>query len=80
MDAGLWLQYGVIAMAVLASVAYVLHRQLPGFTRRLRLACALPLVREHRPRWLRAIGRWIAPRSSAAGGACGGCDSCSPGG
>lgn len=78
MDAGLLLQYGVIALAVLASAAYVLHRQLPAFTRRLRVACAVPLVREGRPRWLRSLGRRIAPPATAGAAACGGCDGCGP--
>ena len=76
MSASLLLQYLAIALAVLASAAFVAKRQFPGTVRRLRIACALPLVREGRPAWLRAIGRWIAPPASLAAGACGGCDNC----
>lgn len=75
MSASLLLQYTVIGLAVLASAAFVAKRQFPNATRRLRIACALPFVREGRPAWLRAIGRRIAPPATLAG-ACGGCDSC----
>ncbi len=75
MDASLALQYFVIAVAVIASVAFVARSQFPNATRKLRIALAVPLVREHRPAWLRAIGRKIAPVPKAAG-ACGGCDKC----
>ncbi|MCF7220778.1 hypothetical protein L3V18_03095 [Lysobacter sp. TLK-CK17T] len=78
METGLLLQYLLIALAVVASAAYVLNRQLPAFTRRLRVACAVPMVRERRPGWMRALGRWIAPRATGAAGACGGCDGCGP--
>ena len=44
--------------------------------RRLRIALAVPLVREGRPRWLRALGRRIAPAASVGDGSCGGCNSC----
>lgn len=77
MSASLLLQYFVIALAVLASAVFVAKRQFPNAMRRLRIALALPLVREGRPARLRAIGRWIAPPASMAGaGACGGCDNC----
>lgn len=77
MSTSLLLQYLAIALAVLASAVFVLKRQFPGAVRRLRIACALPLVREGRPAWLRAAGKWVAPPTSLAGaGACGGCDNC----
>jgi len=77
MSASLLLQYALIALAVLVSVMVVAKKQFPNATRRLRVACALPLLREGRPRWLRSMGRWIAPPASLTGaGACGGCDSC----
>ena len=79
MDAGLLLQYVVIALAVIFSGVYVAKRQLPGPTRRLRVACALPLLREGRAPWLRTIGRWIAPPVQGGAGACGtGCNGCEP--
>ncbi len=78
MSGGLLLQYGVIALAVLASAGVVIHKQFPNATRSLRVACALPLLREGRPRWVRALGRAIAPAATAAGDGCGGCNSCEP--
>lgn len=77
MDASLSLalQYIVIAVAVLVSVWVVFRKQAPNAARRLRIALALPLVREGRPGWMRAVGKWIAPPSKAADG-CGGCSGC----
>jgi hypothetical protein len=74
----LLLQYAVIALAVLASVAVVMKRQFPNATRRLRVACALPLLREGRSGWMQALGRWIAPEAKSLANACGGCDGCEP--
>lgn len=77
MDAGLLAQYLVIALVVLASVAVVMRSQLPGTTRRLRIALALTLLREGRPGWIRALGKAIAPEARSTGGpGCGGCDGC----
>lgn len=79
MDVGLLVQYVVIALAVVLSAAYVAKKQLPGPTRRLRIACALPLLREGRAPWLRVVGRWIAPPPSGSADACGtGCNGCGP--
>ena len=76
MDAGLLAQYLVIALAVLASVAVVMRKQFPNATRRLRIAIALPLLREGKPEWMKSLGRAIAPAPKAGGPNCGGCDSC----
>ena len=76
MAAGLLLQYMVVALAVLVSAGFVVRRQFPEGLRRLRLACAVPMVREGRAPWLRRLGRWVAPRPRAGEGACGGCNSC----
>ena len=81
MDAGLLLQYVVIAVAVAASLAYVVRRQFPAAVRRARIACAVPLVREGRAPWLRRVGLWIAPEPrTGAGGddGCGSCKACKP--
>ena len=79
MGAGLLLQYVLVALAVAASAAYVFKRQWPGAVRRLRVACAVPLLRAGRAPWLRRAGRWIAPPVQGTGGACGsGCDGCGP--
>ncbi len=45
----LWLQYLLVALAVLASAAVVMRKQFPNATRRLRLMLALPLARPGRP-------------------------------
>ena len=77
MDAGLALQYAVVAAVVALSAWMVLRRQFPVAARRLRVVLAIPLVREGRPVWVRALGRRIAPPVLHGGkgcGACGGCD------
>jgi hypothetical protein len=78
MHAWLLAQYLVIALAVVVSAVYVARRQFPQGVRRLRLACAVPLVREGRPPWMRRIGHWLAPvPKGGSGGDCGGCNGCS---
>ena len=37
------------------------RRQFPAGVRRLRIACAVPLLREGRSPWLQRLGRWMAP-------------------
>ncbi len=78
MDAGLLLQYAVIALAVLVSAWVVLKKQFPGTVRRLRGAIALALLKPQRAAWLQRAGRWIAPPASSGSAACGGCDTCGP--
>lgn len=75
-QAALALQYLIVAIAVAISAWVVLRRHAPNAERRLRIALALPLVRDGRPAWLRAFGRRIAPRVKAADVGCGGCDGC----
>jgi hypothetical protein len=78
MHASLTLQYVVIGIAVAASAGYVLQSRWPAGVRRMRIACAIPLVRESRPAWVRAVGKWIAPRVTSGGAGCDdGCDGCS---
>ena len=79
MDAGLLVQHLVAAAAVALSAIYVVRRQFPQATRRVRIAVTLPLLRETRPRWVRALGRAIAPAPVAVDAACGGgCTGCAP--
>jgi len=78
MTVSLALQYAIVAAAVLVSAWVVFRKQAPGAARRLRIALALPLVRDGRPAWLRALGRRIAPVPKAGGG-CNGCDGCDDG-
>lgn len=77
MNASLLLQYLVVALAVVFSAWIVMKKQFPNATRKLRIAIAIPLVREGQPSWLRALGKRIAPPAKAAAH-CGndGCDGC----
>ncbi|NOT88829.1 MAG: hypothetical protein HOP03_11675 [Lysobacter sp.] len=75
----LTLQYMVVALAVTVSAWVVLNKQFPDVARRLRIALALPLVRETRPAWMRALGKRIAPNPKPAGDGCGGCNNCDTG-
>lgn len=76
MTTGLLAQYVVVALAVLVSVVVVMRKQFPDATRRLRIAIALPLLREGRPGWLRALAKKIAPPGQGGGKDCGGCNGC----
>ena len=53
-----------------------MHKQFPNATRRLRIALALPLLRDGRPAWRRALAKKIAPPGQGAGKDCGGCNGC----
>jgi hypothetical protein len=75
-SAGLLLQYVVIALAVSASVGFVANQRFPASIRKLRVALALPLLREGRAAWMRAIGKAIAPAPTAVVNSCGGCSGC----
>lgn len=75
MSTSLLLQYVVIALAVTLSAWVVAKKQFPGSVRKLRVSLALPLLREGKPSWMRALGRWLAPPGSG-GGSCGGCNGC----
>lgn len=72
----LTLQYVVVALAVMVSAWVVLNKQFPDAAKRIRIALALPLVREGRPVWVRALGKWVAPAPKSAADGCGGCNSC----
>jgi hypothetical protein len=76
MEAGLFVQYVVIVFAVAISAAFVARKQFPAGVRRLRIACAIPLVRNGRAAWLQRVGRWIAPAPNQSEGSCGGCHCC----
>lgn len=76
MQAGLALQYAVVAVAVLVAACVVMKKQFPQATRRLLVAIAVPMVRERRPAWMRRLGARIAPPSMRGGDGCGGCDGC----
>ena len=76
MDAGLVAQYLVITLVAIVSVAIVARSQFPAATRKLRIAMALPLLREGTPAWMKELGRRIAPKPRGGVNACGGCDNC----
>ena len=76
MDGGLLAQYFVIALVVVASIAIVARSQFPAATRKLRIAVALPLLREGMPGWARLLGRRLAPVPRGKTAGCAGCDSC----
>ncbi|HSR64039.1 MAG TPA: DUF6587 family protein [Xanthomonadaceae bacterium] len=77
MQAGLLAQYVVVTVAVLLSVVVVARKQFPEGVRRLRIACAIPLVRAGRAPWLQRLGRWLAPAPRGGGGdGCDGCNGC----
>ena len=78
MSTSLFLQYVVIAVAVLLSVWVVAKKQFPGSVRKLRVALALPLLREGKPAWVRSLGLRISPVPQTGNAACGGCDNCGP--
>lgn len=69
-------QYAIISLLVLLSAVFVWRTRFPASWRWLRVALAIPLLREGRPVWMRSLGRWIAPASALASGECGGCDGC----
>ncbi|QNR95950.1 hypothetical protein ICJ04_10260 [Stenotrophomonas sp. 169] len=78
MEAGLLLQYLIIAVAVLVSAWVVLKKQFPGVVRKARGAIAVRLLRPGTEGWRQSLGRRIAPPATGSAGACGGCDSCGP--
>lgn len=69
-------QYIIITLAVLVSAAVVMRKQFPNATRKLRIACALPFLREGRPVWVKSVGRRIAPPARGNAANCAGCDNC----
>ena len=75
-DWGLIAQHAIVVVIVIAAALFVLRDRAPVFTRRVRIALAVPLVREGRPAWLKRAGRCIAPAPTASG-ACGSCGGCS---
>ena len=75
MDTSLFLQYMVIAVAVIASAAFVFRSRFPRAARAFRLRVAAWLLRANRPGWLQQMGRRLAPAATASAG-CGGCNGC----
>jgi len=76
MDAALLAQYIIVALALLASVGVVMHKQFPHATRTLRGGIALRLLARGSASWMHALGRKIAPAARAGAANCAGCDTC----
>lgn len=76
MDSGLLLQYAIIAAVAGYSAWFVARRQFPAGVRRMRIALAMPLVRDGRPKWMRALGQRVAPAPLHRDETCGGCSGC----
>ncbi|MDR1076128.1 MAG: hypothetical protein LBL59_07525 [Xanthomonadaceae bacterium] len=70
------LQYVAVAILVLISGWVVLKKQFPNLLRRMRIALAIPMLREGKPVWVRRLGKWIAPVPASGGPGCGGCGGC----
>ncbi|HEY4581883.1 MAG TPA: DUF6587 family protein [Lysobacter sp.] len=75
MEAGLALQYAVVALAVLASLAYVLRTRFPQSVRRVRGWLAIRLIDSGSPR-LSRLGRRLAPAPHGGSGCDSGCSGC----
>lgn len=85
MSTGLFVQWAVVAIAVLASAAYLVHLRAPGLGPALRRRLAIVLLRPARGRLLRRLGRRLAPapsvRMPATGcSGCAGHRDCAPAG
>ncbi|TBR06651.1 MAG: hypothetical protein EPO46_12075 [Lysobacter sp.] len=77
MQASLFMQNLIVALAVIASALYIVLTRLPKPARRLRGRLALWLVDSSLPA-LQRLGRRIAP--APVNPPCGGCDGCGPSG
>lgn len=76
MGAWLLVQYVVIALAVVASVAVVMGKGFPSAARGLRMAVGVRLLGQGARPWMQSLGRRIAPAPRSAPANCVGCDSC----
>ena len=72
----LWLQYTVIALAIVISIVVVARKQFPRQLAAARKRLAIWLLREGRAPSLQALGRRLAPATTSNAANCGGCDSC----
>lgn len=76
MNAAVFVQSAVIALAVAWAVWFAFRRLLPKTYRRLLSRLAAALNRPSAPAWLRARARHVQP-TSTSGGSCGdGCSTC----
>jgi hypothetical protein len=78
MSAGLLVQWLVVGLLVLASVAWLVAHQWPRAVDRARRALVIWLLRPARAAWMRRLGRVLAPAATVQLGMGGsGCGSCS---
>lgn len=67
----------LLVLLFFASLLVVWRTVHPDSLRRARTALALSLLAPTCPKWIKRLGRWIAPRprlgDAAQGKACGGC-------
>lgn len=78
MPAGLWAQYAVIALALAASLYYMLGKLAPKWRARGVTRLAGWMRGDRRAAPVRAVGRWL-DRTKAAEGCDTGCGACSSG-
>ncbi|HEY1611947.1 MAG TPA: DUF6587 family protein [Paraburkholderia sp.] len=75
MNAGLVVQYAVIVLLVLASIAYMVRKLAPKLTTRWQAGVAGALLKPGRAAFAQRIGRALQPRDAT--GNCGdGCSTC----
>ncbi|HTR08596.1 MAG TPA: DUF6587 family protein [Paraburkholderia sp.] len=75
----LWCQYGVVALAVTASLIFMMRKLAPQFAMGCQVAVASALTRDGRGPVSRWIGRGILPpthRSGDCGDGCSACNRC----
>jgi hypothetical protein len=75
LSSGLWVQYAFIALALIASVAYMLRKLAPKLAIRCQASLAAALSGSHQPLFMQRLGHSLKPRE--ASGDCGsGCGTC----
>lgn len=83
MNAGLVVQYAVIALLVAASAAYTVRRLAPALTTRWQAGIAGMLLKPGRAAFAQRIGRALQPRAATGDcsdgcSTCGGCSTAAP--
>jgi len=79
MNPSVFSQWSVIALVLLVSVVFLVHRQWPKVFGRFRRSLVIWMLRPMRWAWVRRAGRMVAPVPTVkgfAGGSCGGCGGC----
>lgn len=75
MNAGLFIQYVVIGVIVLASALYAFGKLAPQLTNRWLAAASIHFSQPGRAAWVRSFGRRLQPKQ-ATGGCSDGCSTC----